>query len=72
MKISTEILFKIHDILEQVYTTSEFDGCIKYENDKFEIITQGKQFVVTDKRSMYNVVYNDIDTAYDKIKGRRP
>lgn len=67
-----EISNKIHDILEDEYTTSEFEGCIKYENDKFEIIIKGKQFVVTDKRSLYNVVYNDIDTAYDKIKGKRP
>ena len=63
---------KIQEILEEQYTVSEFEGCIKYENDKFEIIKQGKQFVVTHKRSMYNVVYNDIDTAYEKIKGKRP
>ena len=81
--VSIQVQNQIADILDNNYTTIERNGCVKYENNAFEIIIsannhhsqhakQSKQhptIVVTDKRHSPKVVYKDIDTAYSKIKG---
>lgn len=73
VKIPYDLQSKINDILDNNYTTYPMDtsnSCIKHENNQFEIIVHGKNLVVvTDKRSSHRVIYNDIDTAYHKIKG---
>lgn len=73
MHLPFDITEKINSIMEDMYTTTTFNGCIKYENDEFEIIVQNKSnIIVIDKRIDKNrVVYKDLATAYQKIKGAK-
>lgn len=65
-----EIEYFLEHIMKKNYFKIENDNYIKYYNNHFDIVVQKnkkKNCIVTDKREISPVVYNDIKIALNNI-----